>query len=128
VKLVTDPSLGSPQHFQSGSVVVVLGVMYPSVVSQLVEANTHLDLARLPPGLLTGRQSMDVVFYDPLSASRKRRGSFPWAGKYARNSKGVGHANRMQEQEDVARDLLCLHRKTQVVTTSQLPSLGTRTP
>jgi uncharacterized membrane protein len=127
VKPLTDPSPGSPQHFESGSVVVVLGVMYPSVVSQLVEANTNLDLARLPPGLLTGRQSMDVVFYDPLTASRKRRGSFSWAAKYAKNSKGLGHANRTKEQGDVARDLVCLHRKTQVVTTSQLPSLG-KTP
>jgi hypothetical protein len=67
--------------------------MYPSVLPQLVEANTQLDLVPLPPGLVTDRQSMDVLFYDPLSASRNGDEAVQ-AVKYQRNSKGDGHENR----------------------------------
>src|SRR3954470_24987514 len=61
------PSPESQRHFPSASAVVVLGVMYPSVLPQLVEAGTQLDLVPLPRGSVTGRKSADVVFYDPLS-------------------------------------------------------------
>jgi hypothetical protein len=123
------PSSGPPRHFQSESVVVVLGVMYPSVVlPQLVEANTHLDLVPLPPGLSTRRQSVDVIFYDPLSSSRNGD-EVPQAAKYRRNSKGDGLVNRTEAQKAVARDLALLSLKTRVVTGSRLPSVpNTRTP
>lgn len=101
------PSIGSPQHFQPESVVVVLGVMYPSVFPQLVESNTHPDLVPLPPGLIAGRQSMDVVFYDPLSSSRNGD-EVPRAARYRRNFKGDGHVNRTEAQKAVARDLALL--------------------
>lgn len=109
------PNPGSPQHFQSESVVVVLGVMYPSALPQLVKANTHLDLIPLPPDSVTGRQSVDVVFYDPLSSSKNGE-EVPQTAKYERSSKGDGHVHRTEAQKTVARDL-AFDRKTQLATT-----------
>jgi hypothetical protein len=100
------PSPESQAHFQSESVVVVVGVMYPSVLPQLVEAN-HLDLVPLPPGLVTGRKSVDVVFFDPLSSSRNGD-EVPQPANDRRNSKGGGHVNRREAQKAVARDLALL--------------------
>jgi hypothetical protein len=92
--------------------VVVLGVLYPSVLPQLVAASTHLDLVLLPPGLTPDRQSMDVVFYDPLSSSWNGD-EVSVAAKYRRKSKGDGYANRTHAQNAVARDLalLCLGKR-----------------
>ncbi len=101
------PSIGSTQHFQSESVVVVLGVMYPSVFPHLVESNTHPDRVPLPPGLTVGRQSVDVVFYDPLSSIRNGE-EVPRAARYGWNSKGDGHVSRTEAQKAVARDLALL--------------------
>lgn len=101
------PRPGPAQHFQPESVVVVLGVMYPSVLPPLVAASTHLDLVLLPPGLTTGRQSMDVVFYDPLSPSRNGD-EVPLVPKYRRKPKGDGYVNRTEAQKAVARDLALL--------------------
>jgi hypothetical protein len=98
---------GSPQHFQPGSVVVVLGVMYPSVLPQLVEANTCLDLVPLAHGLVTGRQSVDVVFYDPLSSCCNGK-EVPRAPEHGRNIKSDGHVKRTEAQKAVARDLALL--------------------
>jgi hypothetical protein len=123
-------SSGPPRHLQSECVVVVLGVMYPSVVPpQLVEANTHLDLVPLPPpGLSTRRQGPDVIFYDPLASSRDGD-EVPIAAKYRRNSKGDGSVDRTEARKAVARDLALLSLKTRVVTGSRLPSVpDTRTP
>lgn len=97
----------APQRNQRGeTVVVVLGVMYPSVVPQLVEANTHLDLVAVPPVVFTGKE-VNVVFYDPLSASRNGDGVCQ-AAKYPSNSKGDGYLNRREAQKAVARDLALL--------------------
>lgn len=95
------------QHCQPESVVVVLGVMYPSVLPKPVEASTHLDLVLPPPGLTTGRQSVDVVFYDPLSSSWNGD-EVPLVPKYRRNSRGDGYLNRNQAQKAVAHDLALL--------------------
>ena len=101
-------NLGSPQQIQSDSVVVVLGVMYPSVLPQLVEANTHLGLVPLPPGFVGGRQSVDSnVFYDPLSSSRNGD-EVPRTATYRRNSKGDGHLSRTESRKTVVRDLALL--------------------
>src|SRR4051794_30894826 len=78
-----------PQHFPSDTVVVVLGVMYPTVFPWHVEAGAHPEQVPLPPGLDSGRQSADVVFYDPLSSSRAGD-EVHQAPKYPRNSKGDG--------------------------------------
>jgi hypothetical protein len=99
--------VGPVQPFPSESVMVVLGVLYPSVLPQHVAASTHLDLVLLPPALTVGRQSMDVVFYDPLSSSWNGD-EVPLAAKYRRKSKGDGYANRTQAQNAVARDLALL--------------------
>ncbi|TLM80770.1 hypothetical protein [Pseudarthrobacter sp. NamE5] len=101
------PSSRSPQDFQSESVVVVLGVMYPSVLPQLIEANTRLDLIPLPPGLVTGQQSVGVVFYDPLSPSRNGY-ELSQTAKYQKNPEGHGHVNRAEARKAVARDLALL--------------------
>jgi hypothetical protein len=69
-------------------VVVVLGVTYPRVLPQLVEADTHLDLVPLPPGLVLGRKSVDVIFYDPLSSSRNGE-EVPQVPKYRRNARVI---------------------------------------
>ena len=100
------PTPGSPRHFQSESALVVLGVMYPSALPQLVEADAHLDRIGRPPGLV-GRQSVDVVFYDPLSSKRKGE-EVPQAAKYGRNTKCDGNVNRTEAQKAVARDLASL--------------------
>lgn len=101
------PSPESQPHFQSESVVVVLGVIYPSVVPQLVKTNAHLDLVPVPPGSVTGRKSVDVVFYDPLSSSRNGD-EVPQPANYRRKSKGDGRVNRREAQKAVARDLALL--------------------
>ena len=100
-------TVGPAKACQSESVVVVLGVLYPNVIPQPVAAGTHLDLVLLPPGLTAGRQSMDVVFYDPLSSSWNGD-EVPLAAKYRRKSKGDGYLNRTQAQNAVARDLTML--------------------
>lgn len=64
------PCLGPPQHLPSEIVVVILGVMYPSVLPHPGEAPTHLDLPLPSLGLDAPRQSADVIFYDPLSSQR----------------------------------------------------------
>lgn len=56
------PRPGPATHSQSEYVVAVLGVMYPSVLPQLVPARPHLDLVLLPPGVSYGRQSVEVPF------------------------------------------------------------------
>jgi hypothetical protein len=101
------PSPPSPQHFRPESVVIVLGVMYPSVLPQLVEANTHLDLVPQPPGLVAGRQSEDVVFYHPLSSSRNGY-EIPHTARNRRNSEGEGRIHRAEARKAVARDLALL--------------------
>ena len=98
---------GSPQHLQPESVVVVLGVMYPSFLPQFVGASTCLDLLSLTPSLVTGRQSADVVFYDPLSSSGNDK-EVPLAPKHGRNFKGDGRVKRTEAQKAVARDLALL--------------------
>lgn len=93
------PKLGTTQHFQSEIVVVVLGVMYPTVLPQRVEADIHLDLVPLPPGLAKCQQGQDVVFHDPLSFSTNAD-AVPKAAKYL--------ANRTEAQKAVAHDLALL--------------------
>jgi hypothetical protein len=102
------PSHESQRHFQSESIVVVLAVMYPIVLPQLVEADTQVDPVPLPPGLVTGRKSVDLVFYDPLSSSRNGD-AVPQAAKYRRNSEGGGNINRSEAQKAVVRDLALLY-------------------
>jgi hypothetical protein len=116
------PCLGPPQHFPSEIVVVVLGVMYPSVLPQPVDATTHLDLPLPSLGLDTPRQSADVVFHDPLSSQRNGDEASP-ALKYGKKHKGTGYENRTEAQKAVARDLTLLFlAKTRVATSYQLPS------
>lgn len=103
-------SPGSARHFGSERVVVVLGVMYPSVLPKLVAASTHRDLVLLPPGLTTDRQSMDVVFYDPLATSWNGD-EVPVVPNFRRKSKGDGYVNRREAQEAVAHDLALLSPK-----------------
>lgn len=103
-------SPGSARHFRSERVVVVLGVMYPSVLPKLVAASTHRDLVLLPPGLTTDRQSVDVVFYDPL-ASSWNGDEVPVVPKLRRKSKGDGYVNPREAQEAVAHDLALLSLK-----------------
>jgi hypothetical protein len=86
------------QPFQSESVVAV---------TQLVAASTDLDLVLLPPDLTNGRQSMDVVFYDPLSSIWNGDEVLPVA-KYRRKSKGDGFANPTEARKAVAHDLALL--------------------
>jgi len=87
-------SPGAQQHFQSDGVVVVLGVMYPTVLPRPDEADTHPDQIPLPPGVDSGRQSVDVVFYDPLSSSRTGD-KVRQAPRYPRNSKGDAYISRI---------------------------------
>ena len=101
------PSPRLPRYGRPELVVVVLGVMYPSILPQLVEADTLLDLIPIPPRLRGGRQREDVVFYDPLSSVGDGE-DVPQAAKYGRNSKGEGQVNRMEAQKAVARDLALL--------------------
>lgn len=86
---------------------VVLGVMYPSVLPQLVEDGTHRDLALSRPGVGTGRQSVDVLFYDPLT-SMGNGDEVPLAPKYRKKHKGAGYVDRTDAQKAVARDLALL--------------------
>lgn len=118
-----------PQHFQSYSVVVVLGVIYPTVLPRLVEAATHPDQVPLPPGLDSRRRSTHLVFYDPLS-SRRTGEEVRQTPKYPSNSKGVNYVDRIKAQKAVARDLALLSsEKAQGVTSSQPPSASdSRTP
>jgi hypothetical protein len=122
-------SPGPPQHFQSDSVVVVLGVMYPTVLPRPVEADTHPDQVPLPPRLDSRRRSTDLVFYDPLS-SKRTGDEVRQTPKYPGNSKGVSYVNRIKAQKAVAQDLALLSsEKTQGVTSSQPPSASdSRTP
>lgn len=100
------PSPRSPQGFQSESVVVVLGVLYPSVLSQPGESNHHSDLVPLLPGLVTGRSCVGVVFYDPLSLTDN--GCEIPSLQHRRNSAGDGHEDRAENRKAVARDLALL--------------------
>lgn len=115
------PCLGPP-HFSSEIVVVVLGVMYPSVLPQPGVATTHLDLPFPSLGSDTPRQSADVIFYDPLSSQRHGDEVSP-AMKYGKKYKGTRYENRVEAQKAVARDLTMLFlAKTRMATSSQLPS------
>jgi hypothetical protein len=101
------PSPGRARNFQPESVVVVLGVMYPSVLPQLVDASTQLDLPLPRPGFDTGRQSEDIFFYDPLS-SKGNGDEAPLAPKYRKKHIGAGYVNRAEAQKALARDLALL--------------------
>lgn len=101
------PSSGSLQDFRSESIVVFVGVMYPSVLPQLGEANTRPDLVPLPPALATGQQSLTVVFYDPLSPS-KNGYELSKAGKYQRNFESLDHVYRAEARKAIARELALL--------------------
>lgn len=116
------PSLVLDHHnnFPSEIVVVVLGVMYPSVLPRPVDATTHLDLLSL--GLDTARQSADVIFHDPLSC-QQNGDEASLALKCGKKHKRTGYENRTEAQKAVARDLTLLFvAKTRVSTNSQLPS------
>lgn len=117
------PCPGPPQHFPPEIVVVVLGVMYPSVLPQSVDATTHLDLPLPSLGLDTARQSADVIFHDPLS-SQRNGDEASLALKYGKKDKGTGYENHAAAQKAVARDLTLLFlAETRVTNTSfQLPS------
>lgn len=101
------PCTRAPQHLPSESVVVVLAVMYPSVLPRLVAASTHPDLALPSLGLDTGRQSGDVIFYDPLS-SQRNGDEASLASKDRKIHKGSVYENRAEAQKAVARDLTLL--------------------
>lgn len=98
-----------PQHIQSKSVVVVLGVLYPSALPQRGQADTRLTLVPPPLGV-AGTQSAGVVFYDPLSPSRNGDG-LPRIAKYWRNPGRHVHRDRAEARRAVARDLTLLSKK-----------------
>jgi hypothetical protein len=100
------PSPRSPQHFQPQSVVVVLGVMYPSLLPQPREASAERDPVSLLPGVVAGRQSVDVVFYDPLSSGGCEE--LPQGAECRRNSTVDGHVDREEARKALARDLALL--------------------
>lgn len=101
------PRPGQAEQLQGESVVVVLGVMYPGVLPQRAVASTHLDLVLLPSCLTTGRQSMDVVFYDPLSSTRNGDEAL-LVPKYRKKPEGSGLLNRAEAHKAVTHDLALL--------------------
>jgi hypothetical protein len=103
------PSSRLPQHIQSKSVVVVLGVLYPSVLPQRGRTDTCLTLVPPPLGV-AGMQSAGVVFYDPLSPSRNGD-ELPHIAKYWRNPGRDVHRDRAEARRAVARDLVLLSEK-----------------
>lgn len=101
------PSPGPVQHVPSESVVVVLGVMYPSVLPQLDDASTRLDLALSLPGADTDRKTVAVIFYDPL-ASKGNGDEAPLGSKERKKYKVAAYGNRAEAQKAVALDLALL--------------------
>lgn len=101
------PSRGPAQHVPSESVVVVLGVMYPSVLPPLVDAGVRLDLAFPTPCLDTGRKTVAVIFYDPLS-SKGNGDEAPLGPKERKKYKIAAYGNRAEAQKAIARDLALL--------------------
>jgi hypothetical protein len=97
----------SSQNLQPETIVVVLGVMYPSLLPQLAKTNPQPEHVPLPPGLVVSRQSVEVVFYDPLSSSRSGDEPHPVA-KYRRNFKSLCHPDRAEARKAVASDLALL--------------------
>jgi hypothetical protein len=100
------PGSRSPQHVESKSI-VVLGVLYPSALPQPGETDTRLALVPPPLGVIEGRQSAGVVFYDPLSTLRNGDED-PHIAKYWRNPRGNAHTDRAAARKAVARDLTLL--------------------
>lgn len=100
-----DQGSPSPSPKARESVVVVLGVMYPGVLPQPADASTSPDLA-LPPSLDGGRQSVQIIFYDPLSS--ERNGDDALVPKYREKYKCAGCAKRAEIQKAVALDLAML--------------------
>lgn len=101
------------QHGQQEHRVVVLGVMYPSVSSRRLSDATTGSL-HFPSGVTFGRQSSDVVFYDPISSkgsselTRRRLGGqsgiAPQSPK-RRNTPTDSQASRAEAIEAVVREL-----------------------
>lgn len=101
-------TLHSPQAYG----VVVLGVMYPSAVPRLWK-DTSDGLPHLLKDL-AGQQSINVIFYDPLSSLGR---GIPHQGGRTRAIEGVlpspkvrgnRQASRKKELEAVARELALL--------------------
>jgi len=110
VKRSSFPSSRLPQHIQSKSVVVVvLGVLYPSVLPQRGQTDARHTLVPPPLGI-AGRQNAGVVFYDPLSPSRNGD-QLPHIAKYWRNPGRDAHTDRAEARKAVARDLTLLSEK-----------------
>lgn len=110
------------QHSQPEIVVVVLGVMYPSVLPQPVDALNRPDLPLLSFELDTARQSTDVIFHDPFSPLQNGDEA-SLASNYGKKHKGTGYENHAEAQKAVARDLTLLLTETRATPTrSQQPS------
>jgi hypothetical protein len=108
--------------FNQKSIVLVLGVMYPSVLQQPGQTDTRLAL--VPPllGAVAGRQSAEVVFDDPLSPSRNGD-ELPNIAKYWRNPRGDIHRDRVEAQKAVARDLSLLSEERRWYQPGSSPSV-----
>jgi hypothetical protein len=96
-------------RFQPESVVVILGVMYPHVLPPPDEGS-QLDLPLPHLGGNTGRQSGDVIFYDPLSIN-SHGSDAPLAPKHIKKYPAAGYVNRAEARKAVARDLALLSQQ-----------------
>lgn len=99
------------QHCSSESVVVVLGVLYPSFLPSFVETGTHLDRALLPVGSDAYRQGGNAIFYDPLS-DRRIVDEAVLSVEYRKKDTIVGYLDHAKARRAVSRDLalLCLRK------------------
>lgn len=98
-------SPGPITYPQPESVVVILGVMCPSILPQPSENDAGLDPALPSSCFDANRQREDVILYDPLSYSIDSGASGPASRE---KLKASGYADRVEAQRILACDLLLL--------------------